>query len=38
MTQIWSDFDGTVRALVPLLDNEVRGTSALSSVAQYVFK
>ena len=38
MTQIWSDFDGNVRALIPLLDNEVRGTAALGNVAQYVFK
>ncbi len=37
MTQIWSDFDGNVRALIPLLDNEVRGTSALGNVAKYVF-
>jgi arsenite/tail-anchored protein-transporting ATPase len=38
MDQIWSDFDGNVRAIVPLLDDEVRGTSALGNVAQYVFK
>jgi arsenite-transporting ATPase len=38
MDQIWSDFDGNVRALVPLFDNEVRGTAALGNVAQYVFK
>ena len=38
MDQIWSDFDGNVRALIPLLDNEVRGTAALGNVAQYVFK
>jgi Oxyanion-translocating ATPase len=38
MDQIWSDFDGNVRAVVPLLDDEVRGTDALSNVAQYVFK
>ncbi len=38
MDQIWSDFDGSVRAIVPLLDNEVRGTPALGNVAQYVFK
>ncbi len=38
MTQIWSDFDGNVRSIVPLLDDEVRGTDALSNVAQYVFK
>ncbi len=38
MTQIWNDFDGNVRSIVPLLDNEVRGTDALGNVAQYVFK
>jgi arsenite-transporting ATPase len=38
MDQIWSDFDGNVRAVIPLLDDEVRGTDALSNVAQYVFK
>jgi len=38
MDQIWSDFDGRVRALIPLLDNEVRGSAALANVAQYVFK
>ncbi len=37
MQQIWDDFDGSVRAVIPLLDNEVRGTDALSNVAQYVF-
>jgi arsenite-transporting ATPase len=37
MEQIWSDFDGNVRALVPLLDNEVRGTAALDDVGKYVF-
>ena len=38
MEQIWGDFDGNVRAIIPLLDNEVRGTAALGNVAQYVFK
>lgn len=38
MDQIWGDFDGNVRAIVPLLDNEVRGSAALGNVAQYVFK
>jgi len=37
MKQIWSDFDGNVRALIPLLDDEVRGTDALGNVAKYVF-
>ena len=36
MQEIWRDFDN-VRAVVPLLDNEVRGTSALGTVADYVF-
>jgi arsenite/tail-anchored protein-transporting ATPase len=38
MAEIWNDFDGNVRAIIPLLDNEVRGTAALTNVAQYVFK
>lgn len=38
MAEIWKDFDGNVRAIVPLLDNEVRGSAALTNVAQYVFK
>jgi arsenite-transporting ATPase len=37
MDQIWSDFEGGVRSVVPLLDDEVRGTTALGNVAQYVF-
>jgi arsenite/tail-anchored protein-transporting ATPase len=37
MQQIWSDFDGSVRAIVPLLDNEVRGTDALGRVEKYAF-
>ena len=36
MEEIWRDFDN-VRAVVPLLDNEVRGTEALQGVAKYVF-
>lgn len=38
MATIWNDFDGSVRAIIPLLDDEVRGTAALTNVAQYVFK
>lgn len=38
MAEIWNDFDGNVRAIIPLLDDEVRGTAALTNVAQYVFK
>ncbi len=37
MIEIWNDFDGNVRALIPLLDDEVRGTAALGNVAKYVF-
>ena len=37
MDQIWTDFEGGVRAIIPLLDDEVRGTPALGNVAQYVF-
>jgi arsenite-transporting ATPase len=36
MAEIWRDFDN-VRAVVPLLDDEVRGTEALDRVGQYVF-
>ncbi len=36
MAEIWRDFDN-VRALVPLFDNEVRGTAALKMVADYAF-
>jgi arsenite-transporting ATPase len=37
MDEIWRDFDGEVRAIIPLLDDEVRGTSALKRVAEYAF-
>src|SRR5512135_199452 len=37
MDQIWKDFEGSVRSVIPLLDDEVRGTKALGNVAQYVF-
>jgi arsenite-transporting ATPase len=36
MAEIWRDFDN-LRAIVPLFDNEVRGTEALKMVAQYAF-
>lgn len=36
MQEIWRDFEN-VRAVVPLLDNEVRGVAALERVAGYVF-
>ncbi len=37
MEEIWQDFDGGVRALIPLFDNEVRGVLALRKVAEYAF-
>jgi arsenite-transporting ATPase len=37
MTQIWNDFDGSVRALLPLLDDEIRGTEALDHFVKNVF-
>src|SRR5512146_372406 len=36
MAEIWRDFDN-VRAIVPLFDNEVRGTAALKMVADFAF-
>jgi len=36
MQEIWRDFDN-LRAIVQLLDDEVRGTQALQKVAEYVF-
>ncbi len=36
MAEIWRDFDN-VRSLVPLFDNEVRGTAALRMVAEHAF-
>ena len=36
MQEIWRDFDN-VRAILPLLDDEVRGTPALARVAEYAF-
>ena len=36
MAEIWRDFDN-VRAVVPLFDNEVRGTAALKMVAEHAF-
>ncbi len=37
MEEIWRHFDGDVRAIIPLFDNEVRGISGLSKVLQYAF-
>jgi anion-transporting ArsA/GET3 family ATPase len=36
MAEIWSDFDN-LRAIVPLFDNEVRGTESLKMVADFAF-
>ncbi len=37
MAEIWRDFDGAVRAVVPLFDNEVRGVESLRKVLPYAF-
>jgi arsenite-transporting ATPase len=37
MDEIWRDFDGNVRALIPLFDNEVRGLESLDLVLKYAF-
>jgi len=37
MDEIWRDFDGNVRALIPLFDDEVRGTESLKKVIRYAF-
>ena len=37
MQEIWRDFDGAVRAIVPLFDNEVRGVSGLTRVLPHAF-
>lgn len=37
MDQIWSDFEGNVRAVIPSLDDEVRGTDALANFVKYAF-
>jgi arsenite/tail-anchored protein-transporting ATPase len=37
MDQIWKDFEGGVRAVIPLLDDEVRGTAALDNFIKYAF-
>jgi hypothetical protein len=36
MQEIWRDFDN-VRAVLPLFDDEVRGTASLKMVAQHAF-
>ncbi|HEX7588690.1 MAG TPA: ArsA-related P-loop ATPase, partial [Anaerolineae bacterium] len=37
MEQIWKDFDGSVRAVIPLLDDEIRGTPSLDRFVKNVF-
>lgn len=37
MKTIWEKFDGDVRALVPLLEQEVRGVPMLRRIAQFLF-
>jgi arsenite-transporting ATPase len=37
MAEIWRDFDGAVRAVVPLFDNEVRGVESLKQILPYAF-
>lgn len=37
MAEIWRDFDGAVRAVVPLFDNEVRGVESLKKILPYAF-
>ncbi len=38
MKTIWEKFDGSVRAIVPLFDQEVRGVPMLSQAAQALFR
>ena len=37
MDEIWETFDGGVRAIVPLFDNEVRGVTMLGRTADHLF-
>ncbi|MFB3812643.1 MAG: ArsA family ATPase [Terriglobales bacterium] len=37
MEEIWRDFDGNVRSVIPLFDNEVRGVKSLEMVAKLAF-
>ena len=37
MDQIWKDFEGNVRAVIPLLDDEIRGTESLDHFVKNVF-
>jgi hypothetical protein len=37
MDDIWQKFDGMVRAIAPLYENEVCGTASLARMAEAVF-
>ena len=37
MAEIWKTFDGDVRAIIPLFDNEVRGVEMLQRTAEKLF-
>ncbi len=37
MEEIWRDFDGAVRAIIPLFDNEVRGVESLTKLLPHAF-
>ncbi|HEX4600042.1 MAG TPA: ArsA-related P-loop ATPase, partial [Gemmatimonadales bacterium] len=37
MQEIWRDFDGAVRAIIPLFDDEVRGVASLGKVLPHAF-
>jgi arsenite-transporting ATPase len=37
MDEIWEKFDGMVRAIVPLYETEVRGTSSLARMGEALF-
>jgi len=37
MDDIWQKFDGMVRAIAPLYENEVRGTASLARMAEAIF-
>ncbi len=38
MATIWEKFDGNVRAIVPLFDQEVRGVPMLRQAAEALFR
>jgi arsenite-transporting ATPase len=37
MRTVWQKFDGSVRAIVPLFDNEIRGVEALKRLSGAMF-